>query len=207
MDGESCYEFLSALRINQSLRFVEKGEWPPMKSANFEQEDVPGSTAKYDVLAKPHTYYLEAEGTGAIPVNDVVVHVSAYLSQLCYFPNLTANILLQGFDALADKLGPMILQLDKEVAREEGREPEDEQMGGSAPQENAFAAPSAAANTYSVGTAWGNGGGISPYGALAAAPGATAWGGAVGGGAWGAGANGGQASPWGNGAGANGASW
>ncbi|KAI5450492.1 RNA polymerase II subunit 3 [Naganishia albida] len=164
----------------------EKGEWPPMKSANFEQEDVPGSTAKYDVLAKPHTYYLEAEGTGAIPVNDVVVH---------------------GFDALADKLGPMILQLDKEVAREEGREPEDEQMGGSAPQENAFAAPSAAANTYSVGTAWGNGGGISPYGAPAAAPGATAWGGAVGGGAWGAGANGGQASPWGNGAGANGASW
>lgn len=115
------------------------------------------------------------------------------------------DLLRQGFDALEDKLGPMILQLSKEVDREEGREPEDEQMGGNAPQENAFAAP-AAANPYNAGTAWG-GGGISPYGAPAAAPGATAWGGAVGGGAWGGPANGGQASPWGNGAAPNGASW
>jgi hypothetical protein len=64
----------------QILCYVEKGEWPPMKSANFEQEDAPGSTAKYDITAKPHTYYLEAEGTGAIPVNDVVVHVSVFVS-------------------------------------------------------------------------------------------------------------------------------
>jgi hypothetical protein len=54
-----------------------------MKSANFEQEDAPGSGAKYDIQAKPHTYYLEAEGTGAIPVNDVVVHVSTHVCEVC----------------------------------------------------------------------------------------------------------------------------
>lgn len=68
--------------LKQLLFLVEKGEWPPMKSANFEQEDAPGSTAKYDITAKPHTYYLEAEGTGAIPVNDVVVHVSVFVSDV-----------------------------------------------------------------------------------------------------------------------------
>jgi len=45
-----------------------------MKSAVFETEPRPDE--KFDFDAKPHTYYLEAEGTGAIPVNDVVVHVS-----------------------------------------------------------------------------------------------------------------------------------
>lgn len=101
----------------------------------------------------------------------------------------------------------MILQLHREVAREEGREPEDEQMGGDAPQENAYAAPVAAANPYGAGAAWGYGGGVSPNGAPAAPPGATAWGGGVGGGAWGGAANGGQASPWGNGAAPNGGAW
>jgi hypothetical protein len=56
------------------IRDIEKAEWPPMKSAVHEAE--PGPDEKFDFNAKPHTYYLEAEGTGAIPVNDVVVHVS-----------------------------------------------------------------------------------------------------------------------------------
>lgn len=67
---------ISACELTATPRLAEKSEWPPMKSANFEQEDAPG--AKYDITAKPHTYYLEAEGTGAIPVNDVVVHVSPH---------------------------------------------------------------------------------------------------------------------------------
>lgn len=46
-----------------------------MKSADREDEAAPGSELE-KITAKPHTYYLEAEGTGAIPVNDVVVHVS-----------------------------------------------------------------------------------------------------------------------------------
>lgn len=112
----------------------------------------------------------------------------------------------------------MIIQLNREVKREEGDTTEDDQMGD-APGENAYAPPPAAANAYSASTAWNYGGGGSPNGAPApgaanawagAAVGGGAWGGAAaGGGAWGGAANGaangGQASPWGNnGAAANG---
>ncbi|GHJ89152.1 hypothetical protein NliqN6_5554 [Naganishia liquefaciens] len=169
----------------------EKAEWPPMKSASREEEAVPGSELE-KITAKPHTYYLEAEGTGAIPVNDVVVH---------------------GFEALEDKLGPMILQLSREVKREEGVVEEDEQIGGGDPAaDNAFAAPAPADNPYAVNTAWNYGGsGTQNNGASATSPaGGNGWGGsaATSGTAWGnSGAGvggGGAASPWANGAPANG---
>lgn len=85
MDGKlhTPFQRSSDHKFTRPLSLAEKGEWPPMKSANFEQEDAPGSGAKYDIQAKPHTYYLEAEGTGAIPVNDVVVHVSTHVFQVC----------------------------------------------------------------------------------------------------------------------------
>lgn len=45
-----------------------------MKSAQYEAEPEPDEP--FDYNAKPQTFYLEAEGTGALPVKDVVVHVS-----------------------------------------------------------------------------------------------------------------------------------
>lgn len=106
----------------------------------------------------------------------------------------------------------MILQLSREVKREEGVVEEDDQMGGADPAaDNAFAAPAPAGNPYAVNTAWGYGGSGSPNnGAAATSPtGGNAWGGpaATGGNAWGgagAGSGGGAASPWANGAQANG---
>ena len=73
MDGKSAVDFLA--HWFTSFSYTEKAEWPPMKSASREDEAAPGSELE-KITAKPHTYYLEAEGTGAIPVNDVVVHVS-----------------------------------------------------------------------------------------------------------------------------------
>lgn len=144
----------------------EKAEWPPMKSAVHEAE--PGPDEKFDFNAKPHTYYLEAEGTGAIPVNDVVVH---------------------GFEALEDKLGPMILQLHQQIDVEEGRAPQEDEMA----EENPYQ-PAANDNTYSAGTAW-NGGAQSPNGIQPSA--ASPWA-AVAAPNYG-GMNGGAASPWGSG--------
>ena len=181
-----------------------------MKSASREEEAVPGSELE-KITAKPHTYYLEAEGTGAIPVNDVVVHVSdLYQSTLS---TTHAHPIHQGFEALEDKLGPMILQLSREVKREEGVVEEDEQIGGGDPAaDNAFAAPAPADNPYAVNTAWNYGGsGTQNNGASATSPaGGNGWGGsaATSGTAWGnSGAGvggGGAASPWANGAPANG---
>ncbi|KAJ9118557.1 hypothetical protein QFC22_003777 [Naganishia vaughanmartiniae] len=137
-----------------------------MKSAVFETE--PGPDEKFDFNAKPHTYYLEAEGTGAIPVNDVVVH---------------------GFEALEDKLGPMILQLHQQIDVEEGRAPKDDEMA----DENAYQ-PAANDNPYSAATAW-NGSGQSPNGAQPSA--SSPWA-AVPAPNYG-GMNGGASSPWGSG--------
>lgn len=81
----------------------QKAEWPPMKSAQYEAE--PEQDEPFDYNAKPGTFYLEAEGTGALPVRDVV---------------------RLGFEALEDKLAPMILDLQREVNKEEGREEEEE---------------------------------------------------------------------------------
>lgn len=105
----------------------------------------------------------------------------------------------------------MILQLSREVKREEGIVDEDEQMGGADPAaDNAFAAPAPAGNPYAAPTAWGYGGAGSPNnGPAATSPGAgNAWGAPAGGNAWegaGGGAGGGAASPWADGAPANGA--
>ncbi|KAJ9110926.1 hypothetical protein QFC19_001435 [Naganishia cerealis] len=133
-----------------------------MKSAVYETE--PGPDEKFDFHAKPHTYYLEAEGTGAIPVNDVVVH---------------------GFEALEDKLGPMILELSAQIDIEEGRAPKEDEMAEHGFGGTTYEAP-AADNTFSAGTAWG--GGQSPNGVQ---PTATSPWAAVA-------APNGAASPWGN---------
>lgn len=59
---------------------TEKAEWPPMKSAAYEAEPEPDEP--FDYNAKPGTFYIEAEGTGSMPVKEVVRLVSAY-SRVC----------------------------------------------------------------------------------------------------------------------------
>lgn len=58
-----------------------------MKSAAYETEPEPDEP--FDYNAKPGTFYLEAEGTGSMPVKDVVKLVSLgdSLSELAIFHN------------------------------------------------------------------------------------------------------------------------
>jgi DNA-directed RNA polymerase II subunit RPB3 len=51
-----------------------KEEWPPTANAQYERE--PDPEEPFDYNAKPGTFYLEAEGTGAMPVKDAVLEVS-----------------------------------------------------------------------------------------------------------------------------------
>jgi len=60
---------------------TEKAEWPPMKSAAYEAEPEPDEP--FDYNAKPGTFYIEAEGTGSMPVKDVVRLVSRRTAICC----------------------------------------------------------------------------------------------------------------------------
>jgi DNA-directed RNA polymerase II subunit RPB3 len=59
-----------------------KEEWPPTANAQYERE--PDPEEPFDYNAKPGTFYLEAEGTGAMAVKDAVLEVSIVLDS--YFP-------------------------------------------------------------------------------------------------------------------------
>jgi DNA-directed RNA polymerase II subunit RPB3 len=72
--------------IFSSCRLAEKAEWPPMKSAAYEAEPEPDEP--YDYNAKPGTFYIEAEGTGSMPVKDVVRLVSTLAFR---FPPLSVD--------------------------------------------------------------------------------------------------------------------
>lgn len=65
-----------------------------MKSAAFEAEPEPDEPFDYD--AKPTTFYLEAEGTGALPVRDVITYVRFRPPAICSTTN-TRSVGLRGF--------------------------------------------------------------------------------------------------------------
>jgi DNA-directed RNA polymerase II subunit RPB3 len=65
-----------------SISPTAKEEWPPTANAQYERE--PDPEEPFDYNAKPGTFYLEAEGTGAMAVKDAVLEVRIALD--CYFP-------------------------------------------------------------------------------------------------------------------------
>lgn len=73
---------LNMLPIALRSSLLEKAEWPPMKSAAYEAEPEPDEP--FDYNAKPGTFYIEAEGTGSMPVKDVVRLVSRRTAIYCW---------------------------------------------------------------------------------------------------------------------------
>ena len=75
------------------------------------------------------------------------------------------GFILQGFEALEYKLGPMITELYKAVAKEEGREIEDEDVGMNGAGMNGDAAPLVQSYGAGMNGSYGYGGGnADPYG-------------------------------------------